>query len=131
LKGARRIEKREWGKNNVVRLIAHENETQKSGVASLISTAILLKRKNDDDRFVAHVEVNEKAGKRYAAAKALRKIRGKTPGDDPIVFDPKSPASLTLKDKSKTELESVDLESLAGIVSTTIISTVKDKNKRG
>jgi len=128
LKGARRIEGREWGKKNVVRLIAYENEEQKTGIPSFISSAILLKRTNKDQRFTAHVEVKGKAGWRYEAAKALRGVMGNTPETDPVIFDPSLTPSLSLKEgESSDALESVNLERLAEIVSTTMVSTVKGR----
>ncbi|KAK5989097.1 hypothetical protein PT974_10595 [Cladobotryum mycophilum] len=129
LKGARRIEEREWGKKNVVRLVIHENETQKSGIPSRVSAAMLLRRKeNSESRFVAYVEVNAKAGKRYQAAKALRKVRGATPLNDPVIFDPASSnSSGILRDIHSDDLGAVGLESLAQVISTTMLSTVRGK----
>lgn len=122
LNGCRRIEGREWGKKNVMRLTVQENATQKSGIPSYLSAAILLKRRNKHDRFVAHVEIEGRGGKRYQIGKALRAIMGATPKTDPIIFDPSALPSLVLANTTSDNLASANLENLSQVVSTTIIS---------
>ncbi|KAH0537654.1 hypothetical protein FGG08_005567 [Glutinoglossum americanum] len=122
--GAKRIEERNFGKKNVVRLSLQENPSQKKGVISEVRTAVLLKRKDDTDRFVAHVEAHAEADVLYAAERRLRKIWAKTLETDPIIFDARLPP--TRSDMDNNNLESVDLESQCDILSTTIISTIRD-----
>ncbi|KAJ6028113.1 hypothetical protein N7540_003689 [Penicillium herquei] len=122
--GARRIEGRNWGSKNVVRLILDENHDQKHGIVTAISVAILLKRKTMTDRFVAHVEVSANADLKYDTVSRLRSLSGRTPVNDPVIFDPKHENNLDVKDVSN--LAGEDLESKARIISTTLISTIQD-----
>lgn len=124
--GARRIEGRDWGKKNVVRLVLEENSDQKGGVASTLSAAILLKRTTEHDRFVAQIQVHAEADVGYSAATKIRRLSGKTPVNHPVIFDPKcKPTMGEAKDPSNLAAE--NLESIASITSTTVVSTVNDR----
>ncbi|KAL4960197.1 uncharacterized protein BDV14DRAFT_148270 [Aspergillus stella-maris] len=123
LRGARRIEGRDWGKQNVVRITLEENGDQKEGIIPAISTAVLLKRKDADACFTAQVEVQAQADIRYATAMRIRDVSGKSPVTDPVVFDPTCQQTLSVGDA--THLEAETLEAFATATSTTVLSTVK------
>ncbi|KAJ5693000.1 hypothetical protein N7462_002423 [Penicillium macrosclerotiorum] len=124
INGARRIEGRDWGARNVVRLILDENRGQEGGIVSTLSTAILVKRKYATQRFIAQIEVTAQADMKYATASKIRELSGKTPLNDPVVFDPKcEPTIAAVEDASNLAAES--LESLASIISTTVLSTIR------
>lgn len=122
--GARRIEGRDWGAKNVVRLVLDENRDQKKGIVSGLSAAILLKRSRPGCRFIAIIDVKAQADLKYATAWRIRDLSGKTPVNDPVVFDVSCKPTITVKDTSNLAAE--DLSSLAHIVSTTVISTIKN-----
>jgi hypothetical protein len=122
--GAKRIEGRNFGKRNAIFLSLQENPSQKEGVVSEVRTAILLGRKNNVDHFAAHVEVQADADALYGVERRFRKICGMTPKTDPIIFDPNMPPTRT--DIDKNNLLSTDLESQCDVLSTTMISTIRD-----
>ncbi|KAF4210304.1 hypothetical protein CNMCM6805_009612 [Aspergillus fumigatiaffinis] len=124
LKGARRIEGRDWGKQNVVRIILEENGDQKEGIIPSISTAILLKRKAADACFTAQVEVQAQSDIRYATAMRIRDLSGNSPVNDPVVFDPNCQPTMAVKDASN--LEGEKLESFVTAISTTVLPTIKN-----
>lgn len=126
--GARRIEGRDWGTRNVVRLLLDENRDQKKGIVSSLSAAILLRRKTQDDYFIAKIEVQAQADMKYAAASKLRDLSGKTPVNDPVIFDPKCQPTIAVNDASNLAME--DLAFISNIISTTVVSTVRDAAAR-
>ncbi|KAJ8124126.1 hypothetical protein ONZ43_g81 [Nemania bipapillata] len=85
--GAKRIEGRNYGKRNTVRLKLFENEAQESGVITELRTAILLNRKSDD-RFLAHVMINATADLVHSAKKITKEPFRTSQASDPIMFDP-------------------------------------------
>ncbi|KAI0551774.1 hypothetical protein F4679DRAFT_582233 [Xylaria curta] len=87
LVGAKRIEGRNYGKKNAIRVNLFENSIRKSGVVTELQTAILLNRRNDD-RFLAHVVVDATADFTCAAKRAMGRMLRTSPFNDPIVFDP-------------------------------------------
>ncbi|KAI0190476.1 hypothetical protein EV127DRAFT_91767 [Xylaria flabelliformis] len=101
--GARRIEGRNYGKINAVRVKFFENRSQKARAITELQTAIFLKRRNDD-KFLAHIMVDATADFTSAAKRAMGAILRTSPFNDPIVFDPKSP---------KAMLTNVDLDDVA------------------
>ncbi|KAL4881676.1 hypothetical protein BJY04DRAFT_218118 [Aspergillus karnatakaensis] len=123
LKGARRIEGRDWGKHNVVRITLAENDEQKEGIIPAVSTAILLRRKAADARFSAHVDVQAQADVRYATAMKIRDLSGNNPVNDPVVFDPDCQPTLSVGDPAHLEAERLD--SLVTAISTTTLPTVR------
>ncbi|KAI1735035.1 hypothetical protein F4680DRAFT_453430 [Xylaria scruposa] len=88
LVGTKRIEGRNYGKRNSIRVNLFENSTQKSGIVTELQTAILLNRRSDD-RFLAYVMVDATADFTYAAKRAMGRILQTSIFNDPIVFDPK------------------------------------------
>ena len=125
---------RESGRNNAVRLSISEKTTVRSGIVTEFRAAVLLRRKNDNDRFVANVKVKAKAHFLYNAIRGLRYISGFSPGNDPVTFVPgqqylRPVTGAGLLDKSLAEnvdresLNAEKLDGLAGVLGTTVIST--------
>lgn len=121
LTGARRIEGRNFGKKNVVRFNLFENRSQKDGIVSELRAAVLLNCKNDSHRFVAHAEMEAVVDMRYKMYNIVRKLAGKSPENDPVVFD--ANCAPTRTDIDRNNLGSVDLDYLSDVVSTTVLCT--------
>ena len=115
---------KDWGQKKVVRLILEENKGPKGSVASTLSAAVLLKRTTIDS-FVAQIQANAEADMGYSAVTKIRRLSGKTPLDDPVIFDPQRAPTMNVADASNLAAE--NLGSIAIIISTTVFSTVNDR----
>ncbi|TRX96355.1 hypothetical protein FHL15_002627 [Xylaria flabelliformis] len=93
LVGAIRIEGRNYGKMNAIRMKLFERSSQKTGAITELQTAILLNRGNDD-RFLAHIVVDATADFTYAAKREMGRMLRTSPFNYPIVFDPESPKAM-------------------------------------
>ncbi|KAI1123276.1 hypothetical protein F5Y10DRAFT_252198 [Nemania abortiva] len=96
--GTKRIEGRNWGKKNAVRLDHFENETQKSGIITELRTGILLNR-SSDDRFLAHVVVDATADWVYSTQQVIQRLLRTSLDNDPVIFDPTTAAVLNSRVK--------------------------------
>lgn len=93
---------------NAVRWTMLENASQRSGVPDHLRTAVLLKRRpQDNGQFLGHVSVRYRISPYRDFKETLLHILGLLPHDDPLIFDPKFPNSLSSYDTS--HLDQVDL----------------------
>ncbi|KAF2655728.1 hypothetical protein K491DRAFT_579803, partial [Lophiostoma macrostomum CBS 122681] len=76
------------GPYNAVRLTIKENTAVESGVVTDLRAVVLLKRRNDRDRFTVKVTVEAKAHFLYNAIRGVREIVGAMPSADPVIFKP-------------------------------------------
>ena len=125
---------RQFGPNNAVRLTINENSTATSGLVTEFRAAVLLRRKNDRDRFLAFVKLQAKANFCYNSIRMLRDLSGKSPPNDPVIFKPgvqySRPTTSTRFMESRLS-ENIDdgnliaarLDDLAGVLATTILAT--------
>lgn len=101
---------RNYGEPNGVSWTLLENEAQRTGVPTVLRTAILLKRRNDA-KFRCTVKLDVNVDFR---SKLERMIGGK-PRDDPVLFDPDMDPTNRLEAYDILNLEAVDLEKISGI----------------
>jgi len=124
---------REFGRNNAVRLTISENSTAGYGVVTDFRAAVLVKRKNDVDRFVSTVKMKASANFAYNAIRGLRDVVGMSPANDPVIFKPgvqyirKSTLSSLLEEKlaediDENNLNATKLEDVAGVLGTTVLA---------
>lgn len=85
--GAMRMEGRNKGTKNQATWNLLENSTIGDGIPSFLRSAILLKRKNDDP-FIATIKIEAKVDRWHSLGSTIQNMLGKTPKDDPIIFDP-------------------------------------------
>jgi hypothetical protein len=114
--GSKRIEGRNWGQQNAVRFHLFENTTQKTGIASELRTAVLLKRLNDTNRFKADVTIKATADIGYGFQTLVRKFMGRSPEVDPVTFNPQ--LEPTRKDINVDQLSNLNLKDLGEIRTT-------------
>lgn len=118
LRGAIRLEGRDYGPPNTVRWVLMENVTQKSGIPTKLRVAVLLKRKSFVDRFVATIRVKADLD----IISAFQGLFGRSPRDDPVMFDPSQPP--TSHGFDLENLKDCDLMQLCEVLSTTMLKTV-------
>jgi hypothetical protein len=125
---------RDYGPNNAVRLTINENATATSGLVTDLRAAVLLRRKNDTDRFLAFVKIKAKGNFFYNTVRGLRDLSGNSPPNDPVIFKPGvqylRPATLArfmeikLAEKiDDKDLNAARLDDLAGVLATTVLGT--------
>ena len=93
------------GEPNAARWILEENKSQKSGIPSSLTVAILLKRKPDRE-FVGMVQVKAKVD----VASSIEDLFGRKPKVDPVVFDLTLPPTSVKYDPEK--LDSIVLDDI-------------------
>ncbi|OTA78579.1 hypothetical protein M434DRAFT_242747 [Hypoxylon sp. CO27-5] len=115
VEGTEAFVNRAAGKPNAARFTLRENGTQRSGVPRYLRVAVLLERRaGDDGLFVAMVNVRAHVSVLADAGERVRRIMGRIPLDDAVVFDPKVPpttdkypvdnlASVSLSDECSIE----------------------------
>ncbi|KAI1408749.1 hypothetical protein F5Y13DRAFT_104920 [Hypoxylon sp. FL1857] len=92
VEGTEAFVNRSAGKPNAARFTLRENASQKSGVPRFLRVAVLLERRaGDQGLFLATVNVRAHASVFADAGERVRKIMGRIPLDDAVVFDPKTP----------------------------------------
>lgn len=120
---------REFGPDNAVRLTIKENPNSTSGVVTNLGAAVLLRRQNESDRFVASVKIRAKGNFTYNTVRGLRNLLGYTPANGPVTF---YPGLQYLRSLSKgalaepiceEELNEVALDELASAISSTVLVT--------
>ncbi|KAI9779171.1 MAG: hypothetical protein M1839_007706 [Geoglossum umbratile] len=109
LAGTIRLEGRTYGPKDTARWVLMENVTQKSGVPANLRGAILLKRKNFDDQFIATIQIEAEVD----LISSTRSLFGRIPKDDPVVFDPNY--APTSEGFDLDNLEGYALETLSGL----------------
>ena len=125
---------RDYGPNNAVRLTIKENATATSGIVTDFRAAVLLRRKNDTDKFRSFVKIKAKGNFVYNTVRGLRDLSGNSPPNDPVVFKPGvqylRPATLARFMENKLS-ENVDegnlnaarLDDLGSVLATTVLGT--------
>jgi hypothetical protein len=125
---------RDYGPNNAVRLTIRKNTAAESGVVTDLRAVVLLKRKNDCDRFTANVNVQAKAHFLYNAIRGVRDIMGMIPSADPVVFKPgtqylRTSTGLSFPDDhlhddiDENDLDAAHVGHLAGVLASTVLTT--------
>lgn len=125
---------REYGPNNAVRLTINENTTATSGIVTDFRAAVLLRRKNDKDRFLAFVKIKAKGNFSYNSVRGLRDLSGNSPPNDAVIFQPGMqylrPATLARFMESKLaeeidekNLTTTRLEDVTDVLTTTVLGT--------
>ncbi|KAI9793749.1 MAG: hypothetical protein M1833_000695 [Piccolia ochrophora] len=117
---------RNWGRSNCASWTLLENKTAKTGIPASIRTAILLKR-DDEEPFQCIVKLNASVDFKSTLERVFGG-KGRTPRDDPVLFDPTMEPTNKLYTYNIEELGKFDLESVCDITfSTTLGGTVKEK----
>ncbi|KAI1372686.1 hypothetical protein F4677DRAFT_245580 [Hypoxylon crocopeplum] len=92
VEGAPAFVGRAAGKPNAARFVLRENASQRSGVPRFLRVAVLLvRRAGDSGLFVAEVNVRAHVSVFADAGEKMRRVMGRIPLDDAVVFDPKMP----------------------------------------
>ncbi|UKZ82547.1 hypothetical protein TrVFT333_010336 [Trichoderma virens FT-333] len=122
---------REYGEDNAAYLTIREDSAAASGLITEFRVAVLLRRRNQTDKFSATINLKAKANFLYNTFRGLRDISGFSPANDPVIFQPGIQYLRTNSDFLNGELAGeVDeknltkakLEGLAGVLSTTVLS---------
>ncbi|KAI0141144.1 hypothetical protein F4776DRAFT_614274 [Hypoxylon sp. NC0597] len=115
VEGTEAFVNRAAGKPNAARFTLRENGSQRSGVPRYLRVAVLLERRaGDEGLFLATVNVRAHVSVFADAGERVRKVMGRIPLDDAVVFDPKVPpttekypvddlASVSLSDECSIE----------------------------
>ncbi|KAI0112581.1 hypothetical protein GGR51DRAFT_507586 [Nemania sp. FL0031] len=130
LVGANRLEGRNFGKKNAVRLGLFRNGSQGTGLVTELKTAILLNRR-DDTRFSVHIAVNATVDYLSSSKGSTEiEIHGGSPVRYPILFDPKWPSVQSPK-AAPVDLDNLDTAfvGLGKALSTTDLVIPKEVTK--
>ncbi|KAI0516991.1 hypothetical protein F5B22DRAFT_636200 [Xylaria bambusicola] len=100
---------RNYGAPNTATWTIIENQTMKTGVPAYIRTAVLLSRNDDEDEFFSTFKIKAKADLRSGFAQLF----GRTPKDDPILYDATLPPTNKLQQYDTNSLGQVDLQDFA------------------
>ncbi|OIW28298.1 hypothetical protein CONLIGDRAFT_371755 [Coniochaeta ligniaria NRRL 30616] len=98
---------RNYGAPNAVSWTLMENKSTKTGVPAFFRTAVLLKRE-DDSEFESSFDIKVSAD----MASRFASLFGKTPIDDPIIYDPSMPPTNKLRKYDTDNLGEIDLQEL-------------------
>jgi len=93
-----------------------ENDNREDGIPNLIQSAILLKRKAND-QFILTVKIDVEVNFIYDTNHSIRKMFGRVKEDDPVTFDPDVHWETTRTDVDLSDLSAVSLEKLTRISS--------------
>lgn len=102
---------RNFGASNGVSWTLLENRSVKTGVPTSVRTAVLLQRADPDAKFRATCKIRAQADLRSS----VEKLFGKTPKDDPILYDPSLPPTNKLRNYEVDSLGKIDLKSLSAV----------------
>jgi hypothetical protein len=105
---------RSFGESNGASWSLLENKSVETGVPALVRTAVLLRRADADTEFHAPFKIRAHADLRSS----LERVFGKTPKDDPILYDPSLPPTNKLRKYDVDNLGSIDLNSLSTVAFT-------------
>jgi hypothetical protein len=119
LGGISMLEGRDFGGKNTARWTLGENEMVKSGIPTRLRTAILLERKAAEAKakFQGMVEIKVDADVVSEVGFIIKRLLGKIPKDDPVIFDPK--ISTSSVGHQPGNLEKEDLKALCRVETTT------------
>lgn len=104
---------RNYGAPNAVSWTLMENKSAKTGVPAFFRTAVLLKRE-DDSEFESSFDIKVSAD----MVSRLSNLFGKTPIDDPIIYDPSMPPTDKLRKYDTDNLGEIDLLELSFVAFT-------------
>jgi hypothetical protein len=99
---------RNYGEPNAASWTLMENQSTNTGVPAFFRTAVLLKRE-DDGEFESTFEIDAKADMKSR----LAKLFGKTPVDDPIIYDPTMKPTNKLRQYDTDNLDDINLQELS------------------
>ncbi|KAM6483363.1 hypothetical protein HDV62DRAFT_358412 [Trichoderma sp. SZMC 28011] len=103
---------------NAVRWVMLENRSQKSGVPAFLRTAVLLKRRpNDNGQFLGAVKVSYRVSTSHDFKESLLKALGKLPTDQPLIFDPRIAIPSPSLNFDSSNLADVDLQQQFRLIS--------------
>jgi hypothetical protein len=108
---------RNYGASNGVSWALIENRSVETGVPAHVRTAVLLQRAapaSSSSAFQATVTIRAQADLRSSVSRLF----GKTPKDDPILYDPSLPPTHKLQHYELDQLGKVDLQALSAIAFT-------------
>ncbi|KAJ3567780.1 hypothetical protein NPX13_g6650 [Xylaria arbuscula] len=100
---------RNYGAPNTATWTLIENQTMKTGVPAYVRTAVLLSRNDNDDEFFSTFKIKAKADLR----RGFTQLFGRTPKDDPILYDATLPPTNKLQHYDTNSLGQVNLQDLA------------------
>ncbi|KAL2871412.1 uncharacterized protein BJX67DRAFT_342192 [Aspergillus lucknowensis] len=107
---------RNSGKPNCASWTVFENPATQAGVPVALTTAILLKRQ-DEGLFQAVVTMRARADWRTQ----LEWLVGRTPADDPVLFDPTLALTSDRYQEQELNMESIKLEEIYAIRTATMV----------
>jgi hypothetical protein len=105
---------RNYGAANGVSWALIENRSVGTGVPAHVRTAVLLQRDTNASAFQAVVKIRAQADLRTS----VERLFGKTPKDDPILYDPSLPPTHKLQHYEVDQLGKVDLQALSAVAFT-------------
>ncbi|KAI0101766.1 hypothetical protein GGR51DRAFT_529278 [Nemania sp. FL0031] len=105
---------RNYGAPNTAAWTLLENETLKTGVPAYLRTAILLSRTDEDQEFFSTFKIRAKVD----LVSGITQLFGRTPKDDPILYDATLLATNKLRNYDTSSLAEVDLQELARVAFT-------------
>ncbi|KAI1359382.1 hypothetical protein F5Y08DRAFT_319761 [Xylaria arbuscula] len=100
---------RNYGAPNTATWTLIENQTMKTGVPAYVRTAVLLSRNDEDDEFFSTFKIKAKADLRSG----FTQLFGRTPKDDPILYDATLPPTNKLQHYDTNSLGQVNLQDLS------------------
>ncbi|KAJ8131450.1 hypothetical protein O1611_g2178 [Lasiodiplodia mahajangana] len=120
LEGTIQYQGREMGGKNVAKWILGENSAARSGIPTNIRTAVLLKRREEEDSdiFEATVEITVESDWKSTLVDATSKLLGRIPKDDPIHFDPTISTKGAADKYNGENLVTVNLEDIMQVTTT-------------
>jgi hypothetical protein len=105
---------RNFGASNGASWTLLENKSVETGVPAFVRTAVLLRRADDDTEFHATFKIRA-----YADLwSSLEKVFGRTPKDDPLLYDPSLPPTNKLRKYDVDNLGNIDLSHLSTVAFT-------------
>lgn len=102
---------RNWGASNGVSWALLENKSVATGVPASVRTAVLLQRVDPEAEFHAAFKIRAQADLRSS----VEMLFGKTPKDDPILYDPSLPPTHKLQNYDVDHLGKIDLNDLSAV----------------
>ncbi|KAI0965232.1 hypothetical protein F4678DRAFT_453404 [Xylaria arbuscula] len=100
---------RNYGAPNTAAWTLIENQTLKTGVPAYLRTAVLLSRRNGDEDFFSTFKIKSKVD----LISGFTQLFGRTPKDDPILYDATLPPTNKLRHYDASSLSEVNLQELA------------------
>ncbi|KAJ8131361.1 hypothetical protein O1611_g2264 [Lasiodiplodia mahajangana] len=100
---------RNYGAPNTAAWTLIENETMKTGVPAYLRTAVLLSRGDEEKKFFSTFKIRAKVD----LISGITQLFGRTPKDDPILYDANLPPTNKLRDYDTSSLAAVDLQGLS------------------